>query len=510
MAGIVAPITPDSVSPVDGASVLGRGLSDGPGAARSLNAAALAAIVAQAGLVLNRVVVTATTNYTPSPGTVAILGQGQGAGGGGAGAGTNVIGGGGGAGSSFIGFAATAAWGPFPVLVTIGAGGAGSTGSGADGGVTSIGTVLILNGGLGGVAVASGVAAGGGRGAGTTTIPGGTIYFQGSGAPGAAIATGGVNLVIGGAGGRGSLGPGGTQALATTTGGTPGSPGEVGSGGGAAASFDTLRSGGNGGRGEVTFWEVISPAFNGGGGTFPGYGAAPPTITTAASDGGTSPLLSRADHNHGVTAIDVAASQPLPVTWRAPSTWTSPAANALTFDINPSGTFDIDRVRVIFGAPSAGGGQPNNVQLDAELMPGGSGIDFPVGTNSKLWASFACRQNVSVVNTIGPTVNNQLTLADHLLSSTGNSRLTKANGTLFIDTSTANDQVYRTTNVERLRILAAGGLKLAATNFAANGAVGPIVIGSTGPTGLVTPGAPAKWLTFQDSAGVASFIPVWQ
>jgi hypothetical protein len=45
--------------------------------------------------------------------------------------------------------------------------------------------------------------------------------------------------------------------------------------------------------------------------------------------------------------------------------------------------------------------------------------------------------------------------------------------------------------------------------YAANGGQA-VVIGATGPAGIGTPGAPAKWLTFKDDGGVLSYIPIWQ
>lgn len=81
------------------------------------------------------------------------------------------------------------------------------------------------------------------------------------------------------------------------------------------------------------------------------------------------------------------------------------------------------------------------------------------------------------------------------------------NGILF-GTLSATPIVLGTNNIEALRVLSAGNVKFTnAANFAANNArtvtisnVGPAAIGAT----------IAKWLTFQDSSGTVSYIPVWQ
>lgn len=90
---------------------------------------------------------------------------------------------------------------------------------------------------------------------------------------------------------------------------------------------------------------------------------------------------------------------------------------------------------------------------------------------------------------------------------------TAANSTLTIESTsgagTTDAIIFQTgSQAEVLRMLTGGNLKLTnAANFAANNArtvtisnVGPATIGAT----------IAKWLTFQDSAGTLSYVPVWQ
>jgi hypothetical protein len=79
--------------------------------------------------------------------------------------------------------------------------------------------------------------------------------------------------------------------------------------------------------------------------------------------------------------------------------------------------------------------------------------------------------------------------------------------------NTAGADIIFTTgagNTEVLRMQQADQrVKFAAGSFTANGAQA-IAIGSTGPGAIVTPGAPAKWFTFRDSAGVLTYVPGWQ
>jgi hypothetical protein len=72
------------------------------------------------------------------------------------------------------------------------------------------------------------------------------------------------------------------------------------------------------------------------------------------------------------------------------------------------------------------------------------------------------------------------------------------------------DFVFVVGAVEAFRLQQADKrLKFAATSFTANGAQA-VTIGSTGPAAIATPGAPSKWFTFRDSAGVLTYIPAWQ
>ena len=84
----------------------------------------------------------------------------------------------------------------------------------------------------------------------------------------------------------------------------------------------------------------------------------------------------------------------------------------------------------------------------------------------------------------------------------------KGTGDFSFTQEDAGAVVFKTNNIERLRVEAGGALKFAAASFAANGA-GTVTIGNLRPAGAAI-ATITCWLTFNDDAGVDSYIPVWQ
>lgn len=195
-------------------------------------------------------------------GTVIVEGTGGGGGGAGTGAqgaGSAQTGGGGGSGSYAKAEITYAQFGGSQ-LATIGTGGAGgaATGTGnngTNGGETSLGSLLFIPGGTGGIITAGTTAvniAGGGTSGGTPSFVGITQLTSKNGECGqTGFAISGA--AQSGAGGSTPLGTGGTLV----GGGTVGVNGDLGGGGGSAgatASGGAGRAGGNGGGGLLTFY----------------------------------------------------------------------------------------------------------------------------------------------------------------------------------------------------------------------------------------------------------------
>jgi hypothetical protein len=180
--------------------------------------------------------ITASGTYTPTPGTQFAIIEcvGGGGGGGSANAAANeFMAGGGGGGGGYSRKYATAAQIGASQTVTVGIGGAGDTGGGGGaGGATSVGTLCIANGGLGGGQAINGLIPAGGAGG-----PPGTGDVAAAGTPGqggyynVTLSVSGVYMRAG-AGGSSALG-GGAAAINVNT-----SAGNVGRayGGGASGS----------------------------------------------------------------------------------------------------------------------------------------------------------------------------------------------------------------------------------------------------------------------------------
>lgn len=267
---LTAPIEPGAVSPVDGASLLGRGLTDGPGAARSIAGAELATLIGGAGAlraVRQIVVVGATFDYTPTAGTTYVMIEAQGSGGGGAASdAANAAGAasGGGSGGYVRAFMAVADLGTLPVAIAIGAGGGAGqpdpgTIPGGDGGVTTVGSIIEIAGATGGGIAAAG-SVDGGEGGVVTTAPATSLQYAGvRGGAGVLYSAGegGAELAIGGAGGGSAFAggaPGGVSVSSIVS--MAGRPGAIGCGGGGGAALDTEAvAGGAGGQAVVVIWE---------------------------------------------------------------------------------------------------------------------------------------------------------------------------------------------------------------------------------------------------------------
>ena len=169
--------------------------------------------------------------------------------------------------------------------ITIGAGGASRTGSnqaGAQGGDTSVGSLITAYGGAGGTVSSGGGGGGGQLSAGSTTAPGrpliqtdesGGAFKQGGGS--GTVTTANINdaLFHGGGGGYGTAAAGSGSSSVWGGGG--------GGGGNATAAAGTSSFGGNGGAGGATGTAGTQPGGGGGGGTATsGAGAAGRVIIT--------------------------------------------------------------------------------------------------------------------------------------------------------------------------------------------------------------------------------------
>lgn len=190
-----------------------------------------------------------TATYTPTSGTTFAIIEAQGSGGGGGAASNDVTVGGGGSAGGWL----RAYWSsPNSQTVTVGAAGAASSGAaGGNGNDSSVGTLAIGRGGVGGLANGAGtpVLGGGVTTSGTTNIGSQTGE---AGPMGGLIATGGESGSSG-YGGNSYFGAGGTRGTA----GGAGSDGRgFGSGGGGGnRNTVTTRQGGAGGQGLVIIWD---------------------------------------------------------------------------------------------------------------------------------------------------------------------------------------------------------------------------------------------------------------
>jgi hypothetical protein len=253
----------NSAGPILGARAVTR--STNGNAAISLSGAAEVFITARAEDIVGRLarqILTASGTYTPTPGMVACVIECVGAGGGGGGAqsvsGNNGAGAGGGGGGYSRTYVAAAAIGASQT-VTIGAAGTAGTTSGTAGGAggdTSVGSLCIAKGGLGGAGEPGGGAFVGAPGAGGTT---GTGDFTTTGSPGQPSLAQGNNtsFALAGNGGSSTFGGGGKNGLSQAAG---GSATGYGGGGAGAASYNGAGNfaGGAGAAGVVIITEYLN------------------------------------------------------------------------------------------------------------------------------------------------------------------------------------------------------------------------------------------------------------
>jgi hypothetical protein len=184
----------------------------------------------------------ASGTYTPDPNMKYCEVEAFGGGGGGASASTNSGGGGGGAGEQATSVLTAADIGASKT-VTIGTGGAADS----NGGNTSLGSLVVANGGLAGNGSASQTAGGGGLGGSGGT---GQKLFRGApGGSGGGTLSGSQSAPGGSGGGSG----GGIGRRATN-----GTDGQANSGGGGAGGSGTSSSGGAGGSGFIWIKEFCS------------------------------------------------------------------------------------------------------------------------------------------------------------------------------------------------------------------------------------------------------------
>jgi len=208
-----------------------------------------------------------TYTHTFQTGMIFAFCEVQGSGGGGGGcasnAGATLSCGGGGGGGSYTASYLTAATLGASQTVTVGAGGtagANTGGNGGNGGATSLGTLLVVNGGLGGTggaATANAVSRAGGVG---STIPtGGQMFsFGQGGAPGFSTYTSSTNYIVtGGAGGNSRTSGGGQMVFGNSGGNSGGAYGAGGGGASGTASGGGGLAGGAGSQGTVTITEFI-------------------------------------------------------------------------------------------------------------------------------------------------------------------------------------------------------------------------------------------------------------
>jgi hypothetical protein len=241
-----------------------------------------------AGIVLAQKVYTANAVWSPTAGMKSCIIECVGGGGGGGGVSGNntgymTTGGGGGSGGYSRTFATATTMGPNQT-VTVGAGGAGTfTGTAGTGGDTSVGSLCIARGGLGGVVNGMGGGFGGPSGTGDITAVGSP------GQPGGFVTTTN-DAFLGGTGGSSYFGGGGTSNSAGSGTGNPG--GNYGAGGaGAVGTSAAVASGGNGSPGVVVITEFAGAGAVGPAGANGAPGAPGPQGPAGPSGPGTGDVL---------------------------------------------------------------------------------------------------------------------------------------------------------------------------------------------------------------------------
>lgn len=259
----------DDASASDQRTTLGLGNVDNTSdAGKPVSTAQQTALDAKPdNVTLVRRVITSSSTYTPTTGTVSIIGRLTGGGGGGGGAdgadASSAAGGAGGQGGGTAIFSMTAAEVGANAAVTIGAGGSAGSSSGGDGGDGGDSTFNPAGTGL----TVTGAGGEGGEGEqasdyGSFTLPGYTLGGTTNadteirGIAGVAAVIFSSNFASAGAGGPSSLGGSGIGAIRIVAGSEAGLDGQNGGGGGGAASFNTT-SGAAGGAGGGGYLEII-------------------------------------------------------------------------------------------------------------------------------------------------------------------------------------------------------------------------------------------------------------
>jgi hypothetical protein len=210
------------------------------------------------------VIITASGNYTPKPGTTSILVYAVGGGGGGGGTvavsqGSASAGGGGGGGGLAVGYFNS---GFNNVSVTIGNGGVGNLGAaGSAGSATIFGSLMSAGGGsagAGGGSVSSTYFYSNGQGG---SVFSGSLVYNKKGFPGTIGQVFNASTALGGSGGPSEYGQGGQNTGATAVGNyffgaAPVGYG-AGGGGGVACGGSPATKGGDGSNGCIVIWEYL-------------------------------------------------------------------------------------------------------------------------------------------------------------------------------------------------------------------------------------------------------------
>lgn len=168
--------------------------------------------------------------------------------------------------------------------------------------------------------------------------------------------------------------------------------------------------------------------------------------------------------------LTAAATQPLTLTGASASTWSTSGggltvgttdANSVTLRANTAGTLGTSSTQIILGAVAT-------VLVDGSVNPNAD-LVYGLGSSTNRWQNIRAGNQIGIDNGSGYT--NVISANNITLSSAATSQITKSNGALFVQTSTAHDLVFRTTGAECYRIDNATNAIKFASNLTAPGAV---------------------------------------
>lgn len=198
------------------------------------------------------------------------------------------------------------------------------------------------------------------------------------------------------------------------------------------------------------------------------------------------------------------------------------AVNLLVYNTFSSGGANFERSEMSWagntltiGATAAGTGTLRSVVLrgadftfTGTLLPG-TQRGTAIGSSSFQFGSIFCNQLEFVSPTLGVLLSGANTAIN--FTGSGTQAITKTGGTLFVQTSDANDLAFSTNGSgnEAFRLSQSNGgrVSLGTLSRAVNGTVAT-VLGSLGPTGSHT--TVQEWLTVQSNGGVSQrWIPMF-